>query len=167
MTWWQREYCLKVNLHFFSLSRNYSYLHILWNVGEPSWSWIPMDHIQVQSENLNFFVACLLSDLIFVLSVYWYTTCRTEPCQPFGSVITWNILMMMMKTMTDDHDDTLNFGKFHINFISNTSKDDRFLNRGFRLFLQRSWQICQRCWEKKEPFRFHFLKFEGWDSNHP
>ena len=78
--------------------------------------------------------------------------------------------MMMMKTMTDDHDDTLNFGTFHINFISNTSKDDRFLNRGFRLFLfkeaEKIWTLqtnLSKVLRKKEPFRFHFLT--GADKN--
>ena len=39
-----------MNLRSFSLYRNYSYPLILSNVGEPSWSWIPGDHIQVQKE---------------------------------------------------------------------------------------------------------------------
>ena len=40
----------KVNLRSFSLYRNFSYPLTLSNVGEPSWSWIPRDHIQVQKE---------------------------------------------------------------------------------------------------------------------
>ena len=78
--------------------------------------------------------------------------------------------MMMMKMMTDDHDDALNFGTFHINFISNTSKDDGFLNRGFRLFFfkeaEKIWTLhtnLSKVLIKKEPFRFHFLK--GADKN--
>ena len=43
---------LKVNLRPFSLHRNYSYPLTLSNVGEPSWSWIPRDHVQVQKEKL-------------------------------------------------------------------------------------------------------------------
>jgi len=39
---------LKVNLRSFSLYRYYSYLLTLSNVREPSWIWIPRDHIQVQ-----------------------------------------------------------------------------------------------------------------------
>ena len=49
----------KVNLRSFSLHRNYSYPLTLSNVGEPSWSWILRDHMQVQKEKLNFVVACL------------------------------------------------------------------------------------------------------------
>ena len=49
----------KVNLRSFSLHRNYSYPLTLSNVGEPSWSWILGDHMQVQKEKLNFVVACL------------------------------------------------------------------------------------------------------------
>ena len=50
---------LKVNLRSFCLYRNYSYPLTLSNVGKPSWSWIPKDHIQVQKEKQNFVVACL------------------------------------------------------------------------------------------------------------
>ena len=39
-----------MNLRSFSLYRNYSYPLTLPNAGEPSWSWIPRDHIQVQRE---------------------------------------------------------------------------------------------------------------------
>ena len=38
---------LKLNLRSFSLYRDYSYPLTLANVREPSWSWIPRDHIQV------------------------------------------------------------------------------------------------------------------------
>ena len=38
----------KVNLRSLSLYHNYSYPLTLSNVGEPSWSWIPRHHIQVQ-----------------------------------------------------------------------------------------------------------------------
>ena len=54
-------------------------------------------------------------------------------------------------------------------FISSPSKDDGFLNREFRLFLQRSQKNLDpsdkfvKDAEKKEPFRFHFLK--GADKN--
>ena len=40
----------KVNLRSFSLYRDYSYPLTLSNVGEPAWSWIPRDHIQVQKQ---------------------------------------------------------------------------------------------------------------------
>ena len=41
---------LEVNLRSFSLFRDYLYPLTLSNVGEPSWSWTPRDHIQVQRE---------------------------------------------------------------------------------------------------------------------
>ena len=41
---------LKVNLRSLSLYRDYLYPLTLSNVGEPSWSWTPRDHIQVQRE---------------------------------------------------------------------------------------------------------------------
>ena len=87
--------------------------------------------------------------------------------------------MMMMKTMTDDHDDTLNFGTFHINFISNTSKDDGFLNRGFRLFFfkeaEKIWTLqtnLSKVLRKKGTLQISFFKgcrqkFVGLDSNNP
>ena len=50
---------LKVNLLSFSLYRNYSCPLTLTYVGEPSWSWIPRDHIRVQKEKFDFVVACL------------------------------------------------------------------------------------------------------------
>ena len=50
-----------VNLCFFSLYGDYSYLIILPNLGEPNWCRIPRDHYQVQKEKQNFVVACLPS----------------------------------------------------------------------------------------------------------
>ena len=38
----------KVNERSFSLYRDFSYYLTLSNVREPSWIWIPRDHIQVQ-----------------------------------------------------------------------------------------------------------------------
>ena len=82
-----------------------------------------------------------------------------------------------MKTMTDDHDDTLNFGTFNINFISNTSKDDGFLNRRFRLFFfkeaEKIWTLqtnLSKVLRKKGTLQISFFKgcrqkFEGLDSN--
>ena len=40
----------KVNLRSFSFYHNYSYSLTLSDVGEPSRSWMPRDHIQVQKE---------------------------------------------------------------------------------------------------------------------
>ena len=40
----------KENLLSFSLYSDYSYPLTLSNVGEPSWSWISMDHSQAQKE---------------------------------------------------------------------------------------------------------------------
>ena len=62
--------------------------------------------------------------------------------------------MMVMKTMTDDHDDTLNFGTFHINFISNTSKDDRFLNRGSDYFFKEADKFVKGAEKKRNPSDF-------------
>ena len=101
------------------------------------------------------------------ISVYQYTTCRTGPHQPFGSIIKWNIMMMIKKTMTmttDDDDDALNFGTFHLLSVPplrmtgfwiggaqiiSSNKPTKFGPFG---------QVCQRCREKKVHFGFYFLK---------
>ena len=48
----------KVSLHSFSLYYDFPYTLTLSNVGKPSWSWIPMEHIhghiQVSKEKLDF-----------------------------------------------------------------------------------------------------------------
>ena len=63
---------LKVNLHSFSLYRNYSYLVTLSNEGEPSWSWI----LQVQKEKLNFVVACLRPPKNAELGIFTSWSCK-------------------------------------------------------------------------------------------
>ena len=46
-----KNVALRVILRSFSLYRDYAYPLTLSNVGEPSWSWILRDHIQVEKEN--------------------------------------------------------------------------------------------------------------------
>ena len=50
----------KVNLRSFSLHHHYSYTLTLSNVGEPSWNWIPRDHIQVQKEKISLLIVYVL-----------------------------------------------------------------------------------------------------------
>ena len=50
----------KVNSPSFNLHRDYSKSLTLSNEGEPSYNWIPKNHIQVQKERRNFVVACVL-----------------------------------------------------------------------------------------------------------
>ena len=57
----------KMNLRSFSLDRNYSYPLTLSNVGKPSWSWIPRDHIQIISERE---IKLLL--LVYILHKTWH-----------------------------------------------------------------------------------------------
>ena len=60
----------KVNSRSFNLHSDYSKSLTLSNVGEPSWSWIPKNHIQVQKERGNFVVACVLPLYIGKLGIF-------------------------------------------------------------------------------------------------
>ena len=60
----------KVNSRSFNLYRNYSKSITLSNVGEPSKSWIPENHIQVQKERGNFVGACALPLYIVELGIF-------------------------------------------------------------------------------------------------
>ena len=60
----------KVNSRSFNLHRDYSKSLTLSNVGEPSWSRIPKNHIQVQKERGNFVVACVLPLYIVKLGIF-------------------------------------------------------------------------------------------------
>ena len=60
----------KVNSRSFNLHRNYSKSLTLSNVGEPSKSGIPKNHIQVQKERGNFVLACVLPLYIVELGIF-------------------------------------------------------------------------------------------------
>ena len=60
----------KVNSRSFNLHRDYSKSLTLSNVGEPSLSRIPKNHIQVQKEREYFVVACVLPLYIVKLGIF-------------------------------------------------------------------------------------------------
>ena len=66
----------KVNSRSFNLHHDYSKSLTLSNVGEPSWSRIPKNHIQVQKERGNFVVACLLP--LYILSSLFTILAKTH-----------------------------------------------------------------------------------------
>ena len=66
----QRKRRLKVNSRSFNLHRDFSKSLTLWNVGEPSQSWISKNHIQVQKERGSFVVACVLPLYIVKLGIF-------------------------------------------------------------------------------------------------
>ena len=67
----------KANSRSFNLHRSYSKSLTLSNVGEPSKSWIPKNHIQVQKERGNFVVACVLPLYVVKLGIFTsWCTCK-------------------------------------------------------------------------------------------
>ena len=89
-----------MNLRSFSLYSDYSHTHTLSTVGESSWSWISIDHIQAQKEKSNFVVACLRPPSNAKLGIFPLSrSCKNEKEMYKKVWCTWEVVVCLLNLL--------------------------------------------------------------------